>query len=685
MGGRGAQVLLEGYARDIARGGVSKTMRDNVAEMQSLVLAGLVSDGNTSDGSTLTGGHASDVVVAQFPNDPLHEWEIPTPLLNISGGGGTNPLTVGVNPPDNTITLRTSPTQAQIVYNSPTLTFEASTFAGTIVGNVLTITGGFQGTINIGHSVYWNNGSASGVVISGSGLVWTLDKLYPAPIVGGASFSGSISGAVLTINGAVTGTLGAGDIVFWSGGSDTLVGHNELVPTAWDLAHDNGSVPLQAMTSTTHMVSNNKESVTQFSALSASIQGTIPPSGINNTSIAGLRLGTLLDNCDFPNTQGLDFIDIAMNATGANFDGSRYGIRANLALTTAVTFVNPATTIGGFYINSRARASAGGTAGRGNGVGNIFGGVLTATSGSTSGYWRSVVGLEIDLGIVAGAHPESVVGFQIVHQKGHGQQGVYSDIAMGIGDQGGVTAGWAIGISVGGPNSQWPIDQNGLLWRSGYGTGVPWSVDTAGAKAAGGFDVHQVDFSGLSDVGGGFAFRADGARIVPSLGSSGGGLFQAGAGEFSGVAAGASLDTTFSQMTGTPTVAAGGSGWRVGDTLADQWGNFLRVATITGDAIATVTVIRRGWQNTPPSNPVAFSIITTVGLLRLGAGATFNLTWTAATTLNIGATAATQVNVGRSGQSLGFYGASATAKPTGVAVTAEGIHAALVSLGLIAA
>lgn len=37
------------------------------------------------------------------------------------------------------------------------------------------------------------------------------------------------------------------------------------------------------------------------------------------------------------------------------------------------------------------------------------------------------------------------------------------------------------------------------------------------------------------------------------------------------------------------------------------------------------------------------------------------------------------------GASLGFYGATATTRPTGVAVTAEGIHAALVSLGLIIA
>lgn len=43
------------------------------------------------------------------------------------------------------------------------------------------------------------------------------------------------------------------------------------------------------------------------------------------------------------------------------------------------------------------------------------------------------------------------------------------------------------------------------------------------------------------------------------------------------------------------------------------------------------------------------------------------------------------VNVGASTNLLGFYGSTSTAKQTGVAVTAAGIHAALVNLGLIAA
>lgn len=41
--------------------------------------------------------------------------------------------------------------------------------------------------------------------------------------------------------------------------------------------------------------------------------------------------------------------------------------------------------------------------------------------------------------------------------------------------------------------------------------------------------------------------------------------------------------------------------------------------------------------------------------------------------------------IGADGTGLGFFGAAPVAKPTGVAVTAAGIHAALVSLGLIAA
>jgi len=86
---RGPQVVLEGYARTVARGGVGRTMRDNIAAMDSLVSAGLVADGSTVDGTSRTGGQPYDPVVSQFPHEPLSTWEIPAPLLNLPTSSGT--------------------------------------------------------------------------------------------------------------------------------------------------------------------------------------------------------------------------------------------------------------------------------------------------------------------------------------------------------------------------------------------------------------------------------------------------------------------------------------------------------------------------------------------------------------------------------------------------------------------
>jgi len=80
---RGPQVVLEGYARTVARGGGGRTMRENVQAMDQLVSAGMVSDGNSVDGSSKTGGQPYDAVVARFPDEPLPGWEPPAPLLGL--------------------------------------------------------------------------------------------------------------------------------------------------------------------------------------------------------------------------------------------------------------------------------------------------------------------------------------------------------------------------------------------------------------------------------------------------------------------------------------------------------------------------------------------------------------------------------------------------------------------------
>jgi hypothetical protein len=81
---RGPQVVLEGYARTVARGGAGRTMRDNIQAMDALVSAGLVADGYAVDGSSRTGGQPYDVVVAQFPHEPLSAWEVPAPHLAVT-------------------------------------------------------------------------------------------------------------------------------------------------------------------------------------------------------------------------------------------------------------------------------------------------------------------------------------------------------------------------------------------------------------------------------------------------------------------------------------------------------------------------------------------------------------------------------------------------------------------------
>ncbi len=94
---------------------------------------------------------------------------------------------------------------------------------------------------------------------------------------------------------------------------------------------------------------------------------------------------------------------------------------------------------------------------------------------------------------------------------------------------------------------------------------------------------------------------------------------------FSGIGAGNPLKGAI-----TATVSAGGSNYVVGDKITLAGGTFsppviLTVATLSGSAVATVTIRQNGNYSATPSNPVAQS--TTTGI---GTGATFTLTYSAA-------------------------------------------------------
>lgn len=63
--GRGAQVRLDGGARQLARGGVGTRLIDSIRGKQDLEAAGVVADGNRPDGSTRTGLAAEDEVLSR--------------------------------------------------------------------------------------------------------------------------------------------------------------------------------------------------------------------------------------------------------------------------------------------------------------------------------------------------------------------------------------------------------------------------------------------------------------------------------------------------------------------------------------------------------------------------------------------------------------------------------------------
>jgi hypothetical protein len=90
-------------------------------------------------------------------------------------------------------------------------------------------------------------------------------------------------------------------------------------------------------------------------------------------------------------------------------------------------------------------------------------------------------------------------------------------------------------------------------------------------------------------------------------------------------AGGVQATASATMFVSTATVSAGGSGYLVGDVLTASGGTFsqaliLTVATLSGSAVATVTITNAGQYTALPSNPVSITGGT-------GTGATFTLGW----------------------------------------------------------
>lgn len=275
----------------------------------------------------------------------------------------------------------------------------------------------------------------------------------------------------------------------------------------------------------------------------------------------------------------------------------------------------------------------------------------------------SLISFEADVGIYAPCTSATRVAY--LAGIGGDTQGFQTDAALWIISAPSV-AGLRHGVLFGG-TQDWPMAASGTLIGA-VQTGFVSSV--ASAKWA--FDAEQVVFPSTGHPGDGGSFRSNGFSV------DGIGTTRIGSAYLTPGAAGLTIDAKGSVGTAAA-IAAGGSGYITGSrTITTAYGGLWTGAVdVSGNFSGSLTQISAPAYDTasPPANP-----ITAIDLFRNGSdggsGLTLNLTWN--TTGNAVAIQPT------AGGKLGFNGATPVVKPTGVAVTAAGIHAALVSLGLIA-
>lgn len=288
-------------------------------------------------------------------------------------------------------------------------------------------------------------------------------------------------------------------------------------------------------------------------------------------------------------------------------------------------------------------------------AGSVFGGNASGRLNTGATNFTQCVGLEIDNMIAAGASASVNVGLQIAHVEDHAVQGTEIDVCLRLADQNVPGGAWRNLISLGDYASKWPVDPNGYLVQV-------QNNDIVASTAAGGIDFNQLLVAGSGPEGGNFYWRSPGVKIRDTE-------LVAGYLSIGADANGAVLDATYSQMTaaaGAITVASSSADWNNGDRAVDQYGNTVIVnasPTESGTVTSVRTVLTRGWQTTPPTNPVTFRSRTRTGRF-FGTSLTLNLAWTAKNRITMGS-ATTDVAVS------GKFGANGATPVARAVITGE--------------
>ena len=351
-----------------------------------------------------------------------------------------------------------------------------------------------------------------------------------------------------------------------------------------------------------------------------------------NTTLAAVAIGNSSDTASIAAGGARSELQIGGNYGGPTYSGSRVGVFTQMNWNAASPNANTNDVVGCFGGVAVASVNAGGVA-TGFGVsqfgkGQLFGANPWARLASGATFFNSVVGEEIDFSLATGSSSAVLGGLQVILTLDHQVKAAAGSFGIGLAAQVGAAANLDAGYVLGGISSQWPIDAN-----SGYVFRTSYSQNSVDPHCAGGIDLlHLIPDGTGGKYGYGFSYRGPGTVAASAMDTTG--AWRIGTGYISGGAGGLSIDSSLWVLTGTPTVAAGGSGYTSNDKVTDGRGSLFS-CTVAGGVVTAVTVLKRAeGQGTNLTGTIATNAVHRAGS-SLGSGLTLNETWTQANALSL--------------------------------------------------
>lgn len=424
-----------------------------------------------------------------------------------------------------------------------------------------------------------------------------LNAALAAPTITGGSINGSIIGASNAQTGRFTGLTVLGPLT--TTGTDAWVVGD--VSTRKTFRHVSFLSPSAGVMSPLFLVDGNAFGTITSSAAVATLRAFNVNSDTVNASLA--QGGGLTHNY-FGST-------VSAGSVGGRTNVFAFLLHQGSAPGAGNKFH---VALSGF---AESTGSAGGVSG--TPAGNLFGLNTSALLRTGSGlFFEQVVGAEINVGAQTGTGVLDKVGLQIVQWDTDAVAASRSEIGLLFAAQVyNQVIGWRQGIAFGAQHGSWPMHPDGALISLGeqakvlparYPMVVARGVDFASVPAK---------FTATAFASPGFSVDGTGQVMLGSntIGWSGTGLSLGAAGRVGTLSS----------------IAAGGTGYRVGDIVRGPDGGVYEVATVSAGAITALTTIKAPTitSGAAPSNPR-----TLAG--GMGTGATINLTWALADSIAIG-------------------------------------------------